>query len=111
VTPQRYRVVFTDAARKQLRELEGAERLAGIPAGALDRQALRALLADTALGELLAGLEELAGDPYGGMSLARTATAEDDRTALIGALAVTYMISPATQPPVITITGIRLPKT
>lgn len=106
----RYRVVFTDGAREALRELDGAERLANIAPGALSREALRALLADTALGTLLEDLESLAADPYGGPTLARTAGAEDDRTGLLGALAVTYMVSPATQPPVITVTAIRTPK-
>ncbi|MCX4902513.1 hypothetical protein [Streptomyces sp. NBC_00892] len=31
-------------------------------------------------------------------------------TGLLGALAVTYMVSPAAQPPVITVTAIRAPK-
>lgn len=110
MTPARYRVVFTGAAREQMRLLDGAERLAGIPPGALTRDALRALLTGTALGDLLDGLEDLAADPYGGPTLARTGDFEDDRTALIGTLAVTYMVSPATQPPVVTVTGIRLPK-
>ncbi|MFF5808287.1 hypothetical protein [Streptomyces sp. NPDC012746] len=64
----------------------------------------------TDLGALMDGLEDLAADPYGGLSLARTGEAEDDRTALLGSLAVTYMVSAATKPPVITVTGIRLPK-
>jgi hypothetical protein len=106
----RYRLVFTDAAREVLRELDGAERLANIDRGALSREAMRALLAGTALGTLLEDLEALAGDPYGGPTLARTAGAEDDRTGLLGALAVTYMVSPATEPPVITVTTIRPPK-
>ncbi|WP_405889557.1 hypothetical protein OG762_52315 (plasmid) [Streptomyces sp. NBC_01136] len=106
----RYRVVFTDAAREALRELDGAERLASITPGALSREALRALLADTTLGTLLEDLEALATDPYGGPTLARTAGVEDDRTGLLGALAVTYMVSPATEPPVITVTTIRPPK-
>jgi hypothetical protein len=105
-----YRVVFTDAARRELRALEGADRLAGIPPGVLSRESLRALLAGTELGELLDALDDLAADPYGGLSLARTPDAEDDRTALLGGLAVTYMVSPSTQPPVITVTGIRGPK-
>lgn len=50
------------------------------------------------------------GRSYGGLSLARTAGAEDDRTALLGSSAVTYMVSPATDPPVITVTTIRPPK-
>ncbi|WNI19946.1 hypothetical protein [Actinacidiphila sp. ITFR-21] len=106
----RYRVVFTDAARAALRDLDGAERLANIAPGALSREGLRALLADTALGTFLEDLESLAGDPYGGPTLARTAGAEDDRTGLLGALAVTYMVSPVTEPPVITVTRIRPPK-
>jgi hypothetical protein len=111
VTPaSRYRVVFTDATREQLRRLDGAERLASIPPGALTRDALQALLAGTTLGDLLAALDDLATDPYGGPTLARTSDAEDDRTALLGILAVTYMVSPATEPPVITVTGIRPPK-
>lgn len=105
-----YRVVFTDAARAELRGLEGADRLAGMPPGVLSREGLRALLAGTTLGELLEALDDLAADPYGGLSLARTASAEDDRTALLGTLAITYMVSPATQPPVITVTGVRGPK-
>jgi hypothetical protein len=109
VTPP-YRVVFTDDARRQLRTLDGADLLAEAAPGSLNRQALRRLLAGTVLGDLLDGLDALADDPYGGLSLARTASAEDDRTALLGILAVTYMVSPATEPPVITITGIRLPK-
>ncbi|MFI8459090.1 hypothetical protein [Kitasatospora sp. NPDC085464] len=109
MTASRYKVVLTDAAREQLRALDGAERLAGIP-GVLSREALRALLAGTVLGELLAGLEDVASDPFGGLSLARTADGEDDRVALIGTLAVTYMVSPSTRPPVVTITGIRTPK-
>ena len=40
---RRYRVVFTDAAREALRELDGAERLAAIAPGALSREALRAV--------------------------------------------------------------------
>ncbi|MEU2740939.1 hypothetical protein ABZ656_37760 [Streptomyces sp. NPDC007095] len=107
---RRFRVVFTDAAREALRELDGAERLANIAPGALSREALRALLAGTTLGTLLEDLEALAADPYGGPTLARTAGAEDDRTGLLGALAVTYMVSPATEPPVITVTTIRPPK-
>ncbi|MGW2652193.1 hypothetical protein ACWC1D_00805 [Streptomyces sp. NPDC001478] len=103
-------MVFTDGARQTLRELDGAERLANIPPGALSRQALTALLTDTTLGALLEELEALAADPYGGPTLARTAGTEDDRTGLLGALAVTYMVSPATQPPVITVTAIRAPK-
>lgn len=106
----RYRVVFTDGARRALRDLDGAERLANVGAGALSRDALRALLAGTTLGTLLEDLEALASDPYGGPTLARTADAEDDRTGLLGSLAVTYMVSAATEPPVITITGIRPPK-
>ncbi|MEU3558541.1 hypothetical protein [Kitasatospora sp. NPDC006786] len=107
---RRYRVVLTDTAREQLRGLDGAERLAGIPSGALDREALRALLAETSVGDLLAGLDDLATDPYGVPSLARTHAAEDDRVALLGVLAVTYMVSPDTEPPVITVTGLRTPK-
>ncbi|WP_042404425.1 hypothetical protein [Streptacidiphilus carbonis] len=111
MTGPRYRVVFTDAARAQMRLLDGAERLAGIPAGVLNREALAALLAGTVLGDLLTALEELAGDPYGALSLARTGEAEDDRTALLAnILAVTYMVSPATEPPVITVTTVRPPK-
>ncbi len=106
----RYRVVFTDNAREVLRGLDGAERLTKITPGALSREAMRALLADTTLGTLLEDFEALAGDPYGGPTLARTAGAEDDRTALLGALAVTYMVSPRTEPPVITVTTIRPPK-
>lgn len=106
----RYRVVFTDAAREALQELDGAERLTAIAPGALSREALRALLAGTTLGTLLEDLETLAADPYGGPTLARTAGAEDDRTGLLGALAVTYMVSPSTEPPVITVTTIRPPK-
>lgn len=105
-----YRVVFTDGARRSLRELDGAERMANLGDVGLSREALRALLAGTTLGELLEDLEALAADPYGGPTLARTAGAEDDRTALLGALAVTYMVSPATEPPVITVTTIRPPK-
>ncbi|MGX9891193.1 hypothetical protein [Streptomyces sp. NPDC002276] len=104
-----YRVVFTDAAREALLELDGAERLTAIAPGALSRDALRALLAGTTLGTLLEDLETLTADPYGGPTLARTAGAEDDRTGLLGALAVTYMVSPA-EPPVITVTTIRPPK-
>ncbi|MFF8617146.1 hypothetical protein [Streptomyces sp. NPDC015350] len=107
---RRYRVVFTDGARQSLLELDGAERLANIAPRALSREALSALLSGTALGTLLDDLEALAADPYGGPTLARTAGAEDDRTGLLGALAVTYMVSPATQPPVITVTAIRAPK-
>jgi hypothetical protein len=103
-------VVFTDGARQSLLELDGAERLANIAPRALSREALSALLSGTALGTLLDDLEALAADPYGGPTLARTAGAEDDRTGLLGALAVTYMVSPATQPPVITVTAIRAPK-
>lgn len=103
-------MVFTDGAREALRELDGAERLANIAPGALSREALSALLSGTTLGMLLEDLEALAADPYGGPTLARTAGAEDDRTGLLGALAVTYMVSPATQPPVITVTTIRAPK-
>ncbi|MEU5196127.1 hypothetical protein AB0G86_19060 [Streptomyces scabiei] len=103
-------MVFTDGARETLRELDGAERLASIAPGTLSREALRALLSGTTLGILLEDLEALAADPYGGPTLARTAGAEDDRTGLLGALAVTYMVSPATQPPVITVTTIRAPK-
>jgi hypothetical protein len=110
VTSLKYRVVFTDAARQALRDLDGAERLANLGSGSLSREALRALLAGTTLGTLLEDLEALAFDPYGGLSLARTSGAEDDRTALLGSLAVTYMVSPATEPPVITVTGIRPPK-
>ncbi len=110
MTPVRFRVVFTTDARLQLRLLDGADRLVGIPPGALNRDAMQALLAGTVLGDLLASLDDLATDPYGGPSLARTSDAEDDRTALLGSLAVTYMVSPSTQPPVITITGIRPPK-
>jgi hypothetical protein len=106
----RYRVVFTDGAREALRELDGAERLANLAPGALSREALSALLAGTTLGTLLEDLEALAADPYGGPTLARTAGVEDDRTGLLGSLAVTYMVSPATQPPVITVTTIRAPK-
>ncbi|MEV7783155.1 hypothetical protein [Kitasatospora sp. NPDC088351] len=108
--PRRYRVVLTDAAREQLRALDGAERLAGIPSSALDREALHALLAGTSVGDLLVGLDDLAADPYGGPSLARTYAVEDDRVALLGVLAVTYMVSPDTEPPVITVTGLRMPK-
>ena len=103
-------MVFTDGARESLRELDGAERLASIAPGTLSREALRALLTGTTLGILLEDLEALAADPYGGPTLARTAGAEDDRTGLLGALAVTYMVSPAAQPPVITVTTIRAPK-
>lgn len=103
-------MVFTDGARESLRELDGAERLASIAPGTLSREALRALLTGTTLGTLLEDLEALAADPYGGPTLARTARAEDDRTGLLGALAVTYMVSPAAQPPVITVTTIRAPK-
>ena len=110
MTPQRYRVAFTPDARAQLRLLDGAERLVGIPPGALSRPALQALLTGTVLGDLFTSLEAVASDPYGGPSLARTSDAEDDRTALLGTLAVTYMVSPSTQPPVITITGILPPK-
>lgn len=106
----RYRVVFTDAARAALRELDGAERLANIAPGTLSREAMRALLGGTTLGALLEDLEALAADPYGGPTLARTAGAEDDRTGLLGTLAVTYMVSPATEPPVVTVTTIRPPK-
>lgn len=105
-----YRVVFTDGARRSLRDLEGAERMVNLGAGSLSREALRALLAGTALGALLEGLEMPAADPYGGPTLARTAGAEDDRTALLGALVVAYMVSPPTEPPVITVTSIRPPK-
>lgn len=110
MTPSRYRVVFTDAARQQLRLLDGAERLTGIPPGALTRDALHALLTGTTLGDLLDALDDLAADPYGGPTLARTGETEDDRTALLGILAVTYMVSPAMKPPVVTVTTIRLPK-
>ncbi|WP_335983114.1 MULTISPECIES: hypothetical protein [Streptomycetaceae] len=110
MSSERYRVAFTDAARAALRELDGAERLRGIGPGALSRESQRALLAGTTLGTLLEDLEALAGDPYGGLTLARTAGAEDDRTALCGAMAVTYMVSSATKPPVITVTGLRAPK-
>lgn len=103
-------MVFTDAARAALRELDGAERLANISFGALSREAMRALLAGTTLGTLLEDLETLAADPYGGPTLARTAGVEDDRTGLLGVLAVTYMVSPSTEPPVITVTTIRPPK-
>ena len=111
MTSEHYRVALTADARLQLRSLDGADRLTGIPAGALTGEALRALLAGTVLGDLLAALDDLASDPYGGLSLERTSDAADDRTALLGTLAVTYMVSPSTQPPVITITGIRPPKT
>ncbi|MEW2493748.1 hypothetical protein AB0942_09395 [Streptomyces nodosus] len=103
-------MVFTDGARESLRELDGAERLASITPGTLSREALSALLSGTTLGTLLEDLEALAADPYGGPTLARTAGAEDDRTGLLGALAVTYMVSPAAQPPVITVNTIRAPK-
>lgn len=103
-------MVFTDSARGELREVEGADRLTGIPPGVLSRESMRALLAGTELGELLDALDALAADPYGGLSLPRTADFEDDRTALLGALAVTYLVSSATQPPVLTVTGIRGPK-
>ena len=110
MTPRRYRVALTAAARQQLRQLDGTERLANIPPGALAGEALRALLAGTTLGDLLAALADLSSDPYGGPTLARTSETEDDRTALLGTVAVTYMVSPATDPPMITITGIRPPK-
>lgn len=82
MTAGHYQVVSTDAARQELRDVEGADRLAGIPPGVLPREGLRALLAGTALGELLDALDDLAPDPYGGLSLARTEDTEDDRTAL-----------------------------
>jgi hypothetical protein len=104
-----YRVVFTDDARHALLDLNGAERLSELGAGA-SPEAVRALLAGTALGALLEDLDTLAADPYGGPTLARTAEAEDDRTALFGSLAVTYMVSSATEPPVVTVTGVRPPK-
>lgn len=104
-----YRVVFTDDARLSLRRLDGAERLVNISPGALSREAMRALLAGTTLGGLLEDLATLAGDPYGGPTIAR-AGAEDDRIGLLGSLAVTYMVSSATEPPVITVTAVMPPK-
>jgi hypothetical protein len=38
------------------------------------------------------------------------AESEDDRAGLFGALAVYYLVSPVTEPPVITVTAIRQPK-
>ncbi|MGW2255103.1 hypothetical protein ACWCXH_33700 [Kitasatospora sp. NPDC001660] len=103
--------MFTADAQRQLLALDGAERLAHLPAGALDGPALSALLAGTALGELLASLDDLSSDPFGGLTLARTGDSEDDRVALLaGIYAVTYMVSERTDPPVITITSIRGPK-
>ncbi|MFI9366079.1 hypothetical protein ACIG5E_34265 [Kitasatospora sp. NPDC053057] len=111
MTRRPYRAVFTDHARRQLLELDGAERLAHLPAGSLDGPAVAALLAGTALGELLTALDDLGADPFGGLTLARTAGAEDDRVALLaGSLAVTYMVSAHTDPPAITVTSIRGPK-
>jgi hypothetical protein len=107
---RRYRVVFTTIARDALRHIDGAERLQGIPPSVLTRETLRPLLANTALGQLLDDLDEIASAPYGGQSIARTGAEEDDRVLLSGSLAVTYMVSSAVEPPIITITNLIPPK-
>ncbi|BCL32259.1 hypothetical protein GCM10017557_71180 [Streptomyces aurantiacus] len=77
VSVGRYRVVFTDAARQALRELDGAERLADITPGALSREALSALLSGTTPGTLPEAWKRwrpipTAGRPWQGSSGRRT---------------------------------------
>jgi hypothetical protein len=82
-----FRLAVTDQARIQLLAL-----------GPHTRAGLRDSIGD------------LAADPYGGTSIPRTGTDEDDRVALIGIIAVTYMVSPDIEPPTVTITGFTPPK-
>ncbi|MGW2423350.1 hypothetical protein ACWC0C_29570 [Streptomyces sp. NPDC001709] len=59
-------------------------------------------------------LAALAADPYGGLSIARTADSEDDRITLVAGIgitySVTYSVSPNVEPPIVTITGVKPPK-